>query len=140
MSAAGPLPSNCLASAIARITGAFLFGFGGAIVAAPVEVYREGPEFCPRDRKPDAPALTQAAAVERARSLLPRGFCALSRFVAGCDVESEFVEGTWRILLHQFQLRGYRHDQRGLAHTYVILDPVGNCIANIPGTEVGSRE
>jgi len=153
MSAAGPLPRRSLplrgkarsakgvhhTSAAARISGALLFGFGGAIFAAPVEVYREGPEFCPRDRPPDAPVLSEAAVIERARSLLPRGFCALSRFVAGCDVESEFVQGTWRILLHQYQLRGYRHDQRGLAHSYVILDPVGNCIANIPGTEVGAR-
>jgi hypothetical protein len=127
-------------SIAARIVAALHFGFAAAAVAAPVEVYREGPEFCPRDRGPDAPVLSRAAAIERARSLLPRGFCALSRFVAGCDAESEFVEGSWRIFLHQYQLRGYRHDSRGLAHTYVILDAVGNCLANIPGTELGSKE
>ena len=113
-------------------------GIAGAAAAGPVDVYREGPEFCPRDRPANAPKLTQVGAIERARTLLPRGFCALSRFVAGCDAESELVEGTWRIFLHQYQLRGYRHDQRGLAHSYVILDAVGNCIANIPGTELGS--
>lgn len=122
------------------MTGTLMFGFAAAVGAAPVEVYREGPEFCPRDRMPDAPVLSRAAAIERARSLLPRGFCTLSRFVAGCDAGGEFVEGSWRILLQQYQLRGYRHDSRGLSHTYVILDAVGNCLANIPGTEVGSRE
>lgn len=124
----------------ARSAGALVLGFGAAALAAPVEVYREGPEFCPRDRPPDAPVLSQAAAIARARTLLPRAHCALSRFVAGCDAEAEFTDGTWRILLHQYQLRGYRHDQRGLAHSYVILDAVGNCLANIPGTEPGSRE
>jgi len=117
-----------------------IVGLAGAAIAGPVDVYREGPEFCPRDRAADAPILTRAGAIDRARTLLPRGFCALSRFVAGCDAESEFLEGTWRIYLHQYQLRGYRHEQRGLAHSYVILDAVGNCIANIPGTELGGRE
>jgi hypothetical protein len=126
-------------SAVARIAGVLMLEFGTAVAAGPVEVYREGPEFCPRDRPPTAPVLSEAAVIERARALLPKGFCALSRFVAGCDADSEFVEGTWRVFLHQYQLRGYRHDQRGLAHTYVILDPVGNCIANIPGTELGAR-
>ena len=115
-------------------------GLATTAFAAPVEVYREGAEFCPRDRPPTAPRLSQAAAVERARSLLPKGFCGLSRFVAGCDADTEFIEGTWRIFLQQYQLRGYRHDTRGLGHTYVILDAVGNCVANIPGTEQGSRE
>ena len=131
---------SAAARTVARITGVLVFGFGAALTAAPIEVYREGPEFCPRDRPPTAPVLSEAAVVARARSLLPKEFCALSRFVAGCDVESEFVDGSWRILLHQYQLRGYRHDQRGLAHSYVILDRVGNCLANIPGTEVGSKE
>jgi hypothetical protein len=115
-------------------------GLATSALAAPVEVYREGAQFCPRDRPSTAPQISQSAAVERARSLLPKGFCALSRFVAGCDADTEFIEGTWRIFLQQYQLRGYRHDSRGLAHTYVILDAVGNCVANIPGTEQGSRE
>lgn len=115
-------------------------GFATAAFGAPVEVYREGPEFCPRDRPATAPRLSQNAAIERARTLVPKGFCALSRFVAGCDAEVEFIDGSWRIFLQQYQLRGYRHDSRGLGHTYVILDAVGNCLANIPGTEPGSRE
>ncbi len=126
--------------AVMRGAAALVVGLASAAAAGPVDVYREGPEFCPRDRAAGAPVMTQAGAIERARTLLPRGFCALSRFLAGCDAESEFLEGTWRIYLHQFQLRGYRHEQRGLAHSYVILDAVGNCIANIPGTELGGRE
>ncbi len=125
-----------------RARVACVLGIGlhaAAALAGPIEAYREGTEFCPRDRPAEAPVLTQAVAIERARALLPRGFCALSRFVAGCDAESEFIQGTWRIFLHQYQLRGYRHDQRGLAHSYVILDAVGNCVANIPGTELGSK-
>lgn len=128
------------AQAVARVALGLLVGFAGVTHAGPVDVYREGPEFCPRDRSADAPVLNTAAAIERARSLLPRGYCALSRFIAGCDVETEFLLGTWRIYLHQYRLRGYRHDSRGLAHTYVILDTVGNCIANMPGTELGGRE
>jgi len=115
-------------------------GLATTVLAAPVEVYREGAEFCPRDRPPTSPRISQAAAIERARALLPKGFCSLSRFVAGCDADTEFIEGTWRVFLQQYQLRGYRHDTRGLGHTYVILDAVGNCLANIPGTEQGSRE
>ena len=130
---------NATAATVARIAGVLMFDFGVAVTAAPVEVYREGPEFCPRDRPAGAPAISEAAAIERARALLPRGYCGLSRFVAGCDVESEFVEGTWRIYLHQYQLRGYRRDQSGLSHTYLILDPVGNCIANSPDTDLGAR-
>lgn len=129
---------SAAAATVARIAGVLVFGFGVAVAAAPVVVYREGPEFCPRDRPPEAPVLLRAEAIERARALLPRGFCGLSRFVAGCDVETEFLEGTWRIYLQQYQLRGYRRDWRGLTYSYVILDAVGNCVANIPGTELGS--
>jgi hypothetical protein len=35
-------------------------------------------------------------------------------------------------------MRDARHDPAGLTHTYVILDPVGNCYANIPGTDQGA--
>lgn len=109
-----------------------------AAAAGPVEVYREGPRFCPRDRAASAPKLTEAQAVERARALLPSDFCGPAWFVAGCDVLTEFELGSWRIYFHQYQLRGGRHDWGGLTHTYVILDPVGNCQANIVGTEPGA--
>ena len=106
--------------------------------AAPVDVYRIGPQFCPRDRTAAAGAMTREQAIERARALLPRGFCGPGRFVAGCDADTEFVDGSWRVYLHQYRLRDGRHDGGGLAHTYVILDAAGNCLANIPGTELGA--
>lgn len=102
--------------------------------AGPVLVYREGPEFCPRDRPASAPALTAEQAIERARALLPASFCAPSFFVDGCDSEPEFALGVWRIYVHQYKLAGTRRERGGLEHSYVILDPVGNCVANIPGT------
>ncbi|HVF65432.1 MAG TPA: hypothetical protein VNE58_15705 [Casimicrobiaceae bacterium] len=109
-------------------------------VAGPVETYREGARYCPRDRSAHAPVLSETAIVERARALLPDRFCGPARFVAGCDAQTEFIEGTWRVYLHQYQLRAGRHDWGGLTHTYVILDPVGNCVAHFAGTEPGSRE
>ena len=129
MSATSATPAGAAAAAVLA---------AGIAAAAPVEVYRTGPEFCPQDRAATAAPLTRAEAIDRARSLLPRGFCGPAWFVAGCDVETEFIEGSWRVYLHQYQLRGARHDWGGLTHTYVILDPVGNCLANIPGTEIGA--
>jgi hypothetical protein len=108
------------------------------LAAGPVEVYREGPRYCPRDRPDDAPVLGEADAVVRARALLPAEACGPSRFVDGCDAVPELALGTWRIYLHQYKLRDGRHDWSGLTHSYVILDRVGNCHANIPGTEVGA--
>ncbi len=107
-------------------------------IAGPVEVYREGPQLCPRDRPASAPKLSAAQAVERARSMLPADFCGPDWFVSGCDVLTEFELDSWRIYFHQYKLRGTRHDWGGLTHTYVILDPVGNCHANIVGTEPGA--
>jgi hypothetical protein len=109
-----------------------------AASAGPVEVYREGPRHCPRDRAPTAERLDPAQAVARARALLPDGFCGPSRFVAGCDASAELEYGTWRVYLHQYRQRADAGDWLGLDHTYVILDGVGNCIANIPGTPLGS--
>jgi len=124
----------------ARIAaGALVLALAAPVAAGPVEVYREGPRFCPRDRPADGPALTQEQAIARARTLLPDGFCGPSYFVSGCDVIPEFALGTWRIFFYQYKLAGtVTHDPGGLAHTYVILDTVGNCQANIPGTEVGA--
>ena len=104
----------------------------------PIEVLREGDRFCPRDREPNAPPLTEAKAIERARSLLPADFCGPTTFVSGCEVIPEYSLGSWRIYFHQYQLRGERRDWSGLTHTYVVLDAVGNCHANIPGTEQGA--
>ena len=117
---------------------ALALALAGTAAAGPVEVYREGPRYCPRDRPASAPVLTQEEAIARARTLLPDAFCGPSWFVSGCDVLPEFALGSWRIYFHQYKLAGGVHDPGGLAHTYVVLDPVGNCQANIPGTEVGA--
>jgi hypothetical protein len=106
--------------------------------AGPVEIYREGPRYCPRDRPANAPVLTEAQAIERGRALVPDDFCGPSWFVSGCDASPEFALDSWRIYVHQYKLRGAVRDHGGLMHTYVILDRVGNCLANIPGTEVGA--
>ena len=106
--------------------------------AGPVEVYREGPRYCPRDRDPHGVAITEAQAIDRAATLLPGDFCGPTRFVSGCDVLPEYANGSWRIYFHQYQLREGQREWGGLTHTYVVLDPVGNCYANIPGTEPGA--
>ena len=107
-------------------------------IAGPIEVYREGPQFCPRDRPADGPVLDETQATERARRLLPGDFCGPTAFVSGCDVVPEHALDSWRIYFHQYRLHGAQRDWGGLTHTYVVLDPVGNCYANIPGTEQGA--
>jgi hypothetical protein len=82
--------------------------------------------------------LTQAQAIERARTLLPADFCGPTTFVSGCETVPEQAFGSWRIYFHQYRLRGDERDSGGLTHTYVVLDAVGNCYANIPGTEQGA--
>jgi hypothetical protein len=111
----------------------------GSVLAGPVDAYRTGPEYCPHDRSPGAARITQAEAVERTRVLLPKDFCGPSVFVTGCtfDVENEY--DSWRVYAHQYKDVGGRKDKGGLAHTYLILDAVGNCLAHIPGTEFGAN-
>jgi hypothetical protein len=106
--------------------------------AGPVLVYREGPQLCPRNVPKSAPVLTEAQAIERARTMLPDGFCGPSLFVSGCEAIPEFELGAWRMYFHQYYDRAGARDRGGLSHTYIILDAVGNCIANIPGTEPGA--
>jgi hypothetical protein len=106
--------------------------------AGPVEVYRDGAEACPRNVAKAAPALSEAQAIARARTMLPEGFCGPSPSVSGCDAEPEFALGAWRMYFHQYRERNGTRGRGGLAHTYIILDPVGNCLANIPGTEFGA--
>jgi hypothetical protein len=106
--------------------------------AGPVEVYREGPRYCPRDRANDGPPISEAQAIERARKLLPDGYCGPSNFVGGCDVVPEYSLDSWRIYFHQYRLHDAQRDWGALTHTYVVLDRVGNCDANIPGTEQGA--
>jgi hypothetical protein len=116
-----------------------LVAFAATLAAAgPVEVYREGPVLCPRDVVRTSAILSEGQAIARGRTMLPEGFCGPSLFVTGCDAEPEFELGAWRIYFHQYHERGGRKDRGGLSHTYIILDPVGNCVANIPGTEPGA--
>ncbi len=105
-----------------------------AATAGPVLVYREGPEFCPRDRPRQAPRITAAQAVERARALLPKDFCGPSWYVTGCEFDPEWALESWRVYALQYKEQGGRRVYDGRDHSYVVLDPVGNCIANIPGT------
>ena len=110
-----------------------------SVAAGPVDVYRTGLDYCPHDRATGSPTLSEAQAVERARALLPREFCDPGAFVTGCDAEAEQAYGAWRIFVHQYKRVGSRKERGGLTHSYVILDRVGNCLANIPGTELGAR-
>jgi hypothetical protein len=109
------------------------------VSAGPIESYRTGPEFCPRDRAANAAVLTESQAIARATALLPRTFCGPDTFVSGCDADAEMTYGAWRVFVRQYKEAGARHEHGGLDHSYVILDPVGNCLANIPGTELGAR-
>lgn len=105
---------------------------GGAL-SGPVMVYREG-KACPHDRPADAPRLTEDQVIARARALLPAGFCGPTHFVSGCDFEPEVAFDSWRVYVRQYRLSNGTRQYGGLDHSYVVLDPVGNCVANIPGT------
>ncbi len=124
-------------SGVRALAAAALPVVASAALSAPIEVYREG-RFCPRDVSAGAPPITEPQAVARAKSLLPDGFCGPAWGVSGCDFVTEYSLGSWRVYAHQYRDRAGRHDWSGLTHTYVILDPVGNCMANIPGTELGA--
>ncbi|MEP7205530.1 MAG: hypothetical protein ABI920_01220 [Casimicrobiaceae bacterium] len=102
-------------------------------LSGPVLVYREG-EACPRDRPADAPRLAEGQVIARARALLPRDFCGPSTFVSGCDFEPESAFDSWRVYVRQYKLADGARRYGGLDHSYVVLDAVGNCMANIPGT------
>ena len=127
-----------MSAGFARALVLALAGVSATASSGPVEVYRTGPQFCPNDRGAGAPALTQAQIIERARMLLPADFCA-NAFVAGCDADAELAYGAWRVFVRQYRVSGGRHAYDGLDHSYVVLDAAGNCLANIPGTELGAR-
>ncbi len=128
----GPLRWRAAAAAVAVIAG--------AAVAGPVDLYLSGPQLCPGDVPKSAPRINEVQAIARTRAMLPAGFCGPSAFVSGCtyDVENEY--DSWRVYVHQYKDAGARRDKGGLQHTYVILDPVGNCLAHIPGTEFGASK
>jgi hypothetical protein len=136
LTTARPHPGRAAAAAVvAAMLGALA---ATATDAGPVEEYRSGPRYCPQGRPADAAPVTQAAAEAIARTLLPERFCGPTAFVSGCDVETEFALGGWRVYIHQYHVRPNERDWGGLTHSYVILDRVGNCLANIPGTEPGA--
>ena len=107
-------------------------------VAGPVEVYREGDRWCPRNVAPGSPRIDQKDAERIALKLVPDDFCGPSASIAGCDVVTENFYDSWRVYVHQYHRRPNAKDWAALTHTYVILDPIGNCLANIPGTEPGA--
>ncbi len=117
--------------------GTLALMLAAGVRAGPVESYREGRQYCPRDVAETAPALTEPQADARAIALLP-GFCGPSYFVSGCDAQPELLRGQWRVYIRQYQLHDGQRNFGGLDHSYVILDRVGNCLANIPGTPLGA--
>jgi len=104
-----------------------------AALAGPVLVYRQD-DWCPHDRPVSAPRITAEQAIERAKSLLPKEFCGPNWYVDGCDYDPEPAFDSWRVYAHQYKLVDGRKEFAGREHSYVVLDAVGNCLANIPGT------
>jgi len=117
----------------ARWTLLALMVIAQAALSGPVLVYREG-DACPHDRPASAPRISAEQAIERARALLPKDFCGPTLFVSGSDFEPEMAFDSWRVFAKQYKLVHGEKRYGGLDHSYVVLDPVGNCIANIPGT------
>jgi len=136
----GATCANAKARVRLRQSSALLCGALAATAAAagPVDTYRTGPVFCPHDRPATAAVLSEPQIIDRALRLLPADFCT-NAFSAGCDADAESTYGAWRVFVRQYRTSGGRHDYAGLDHSYVILDAVGNCLANIPGTELGAR-
>ena len=110
----------------------------GPALSGPVEVYREGDRYCPRSLPASAPRIDVAQAERIALRLVPDGFCGPTASIGGCDLVTENWYDSWRVYVHQYRRTPNVQDWSALTHTYVILDPVGNCIANIPGTEPGA--
>jgi len=121
------------------IAGAAAAGLAFGALAGPVDLYLDGPQFCPRDVPVTAPRIGEAQAIARTKAMLQRDFCGPTAFVSGCtyDVENEY--DSWRVYVHQYRDVAGRKEKGGLQHTYLILDRVGNCLAHIPGTEFGAN-
>jgi hypothetical protein len=117
--------------------GALLAFVAGIAHGGPVDRYRTGDTFCPHDRAATAPVMAEKDVGPRAIALLP-DLCKSSSFVTGCDTQPELLRDQWRVYVQQYKLRDGQADHGGLDHSYVILDRVGNCIANIPGTPLGA--
>jgi len=117
--------------AVATMTATLLLT--ATALAGPVLVYREG-AYCPQDRPATAPRITAAQAIERGKALLPADFCGPTWYVSGCDFDPEWAFDTWRVFARQYKLVNGEKEYQGRDHSYVVLDAVGNCLANIPGT------
>ena len=140
-SAFRPMPSGqarCRGSAFRPTLLLALSLAAATTLAGPVETYRDGDRYCPRSLPGTSPRIDAAGAERIALRLVPDGFCGPSPSVRGCDLVTENFYDSWRIYVHQYRERPNAHDWAALTHTYVILDPVGNCLANIPGTEPGA--
>jgi len=111
-----------------------LFALATDALAGPVLVYREGTAYCPKDRSPDAPRISAEQAAERAKSLMPKEFCGPDWWVDGCDYDPEYALDSWRVYVRQWKRVDGRKQYEPRDHSYVVLDRVGNCLANIPGT------
>jgi hypothetical protein len=103
-------------------------------VGGPILVYREGASYCPKDRPANAPRITSKQAAERAKALMPKEFCGPDGWVDGCDYDPEFALESWRVYVRQWKEVDGTKQYAPRDHSYVVLDPVGNCLANIPGT------
>ena len=104
-------------------------------VAGPVLVYREGAGILPEgSSRRRAPRITADEAAERAKALLPKEFCGPDGWVDGCDYDPEFALDSWRVYVRQWKRIDGRKQYEPREHSFVVLDPVGNCLANIPGT------
>jgi hypothetical protein len=111
--------------------GIAMFLAASTALAGPVLVYRDE---CPRERPAGAPRITAEQAIDIAKTLLPRDFCGPSWWVSGCVYDPEWAYDTWRVFAQQYKLADGVKDTRGRDHSYIVLDAIGNCIANIPGT------
>jgi len=107
---------------------------GNVAVAGPILVYREGAAYCPKDRPASAPRITATEAAERAKTLMPKEFCGPDGWVDGCDYDPEYALESWRVYVRQWKRIDGRKQYEPREHSFVVLDPVGNCLANIPGT------
>ena len=52
----------------------------------------------------------------------------------GCDYDPEYALDSWRVYVQQCKRVDGRKQYEPREHSYVVLDAVGNCLANIPGT------
>jgi hypothetical protein len=116
------------------LTLAVLAAAANVAVAGPVLVYREGAAFCPKERPTTAPRITAEQAADRAKALMPKEFCGPDGWVDGCDYDPEYALDSWRVYVRQWKRIDGRKQYEPREHSFVVLDPVGNCLANIPGT------